>query len=184
MKTHSVTENGLIINRQGTTDYFGVTKDKNRLNTFWALASIKEDEYEVTGSRTVLYELGVYSTAEEAAETVRDFYKDRDGNVKTLKYFGRAVRPGEGWGYRVPVKDASRSTGPRSYSNKTKKVVAKNEGLTQETVERQVNTLLGQKVTVQTRVLVKDLVVANIEFYRTTSDVTAYVNDLVTYIIK
>ncbi len=187
--TYSLNEKGHRMNRQGTTDYWSVVRNPDT-GLYWAFAPIAEDEYEVTGSRTVLrtavlFELGVFTNVEDAAEAVKNFHEDREHNIQELKYYGRAAKVGEGWAYDVRCGDQV-STGARA-PNKGKVKVSINIGdqeLTEDTVARQVNTLLGPTVKVQARVTVRNIVVANLEFYRSTSDVTAYVQDLVNYIVR
>lgn len=178
---YTVNAKGHRIHDSGSTEYYEVNKDVNGL--FWAVVHVDPSEYDITGARTNQYEIGVFKEVIDAADAIKEFYKDRDSNIKALKRFGRAKKVGEGWAYNVPVVRGRRSGGHR-VSNTVVKNVVRHVGITEETVERQVNALLGPSVKVQARIAIKDIVVANVEFYRTTSDVTAYVNDLVTYIVR
>ena len=181
--------NGFELSRKGTTSYVGVLVESGQkegeATRYWA--------YRTFGN-ILFYGLYCSENLAECVWVVAEYRKALEANDKVLRNFGRgrgAHKKGNLWGqqFAVPSEfeydmftpEALPQKESVSIGNVTRKVLAKETDMTEEFVARQVNTLLGSKVDIKARIAIRDIVVANVEFYNSASDVTAYVNDLVQY---
>lgn len=183
--------NGAALSLRGSTAYLGVVKCKETENGKPLYAAIwthgKNYHWPLFGSTDLNRVAWVANYARKCKPTVDELNKSRCGHgagYLSNKLWANVI------GLEVP-ENFDYPALPDDYSapivrNKRniKKVSPKETNITEEFVGKQVNTLLGNKVDVKTRIKIKDMVVANTAFYRTVEDVTAYVNDLVKYNIK
>jgi len=185
--------NRLALSGKGNTAYLGVVrgdqKNDNGETIYWAYWNHKGNfQYGLYASTDVLQAAWVANYARKCRPTVEDLDKSQNGM--------KGIRNKTQWvdviGLEIPESfeyaDAISAEEYNEVKNQAKvkysKVTPKETNITEEYVARAVNTLLGPKVDVKTRIAIKNIVVANTEFYRTAEDVTNYVNDLVKYNFK
>jgi len=181
--------NGFEMNRKGSTPYVGVLAEMHK-------GEIQYCAYRQCGKHLMF---GLYISRDIApcVWVANHYRKNAAVYDKTLATFGstnKAAEKGLLWGqqfdipsefeYEVFTKDTVPVKEKSLPKHKAQKITPKETNITEEFVGRQVNTLLGNKVDVKTRIKIKEMVVANTAFYRTPEDVTNYVNDLVKYNIK
>lgn len=181
--------NGFEISRIGSTSYVGVVRESGQkagaTPIWWAYRTLGAELY---------YSLYGHENLGSCVWVVNEYRKAMAANDATLRNYGksrRGMKEGTAWGqqFDVPTEFEYELFTPETLPQKEKKapvgkarkVARKETNITVEFVERQVNILLGNKVALKDRVAIREAVVANVAFYNSVSDVTAYVNDLVNY---
>lgn len=184
--------NGFELSRTGSTSYVGVVvqsglKEGQEI-VYWAYRTIPGNLY---------YSLLGSTSLEECVWVVNEYRKAKATNDATLRNYGnsrRGMKEGTCWGQQfeviptdfeyelfTPETLPQKAIKAHKATSRKVKVTPKETVITKEFVERQVNTLLGTKVDVKARIAIREIVVANVAFYTSASDVTSYVNDLVQY---
>lgn len=193
-KGFEVDENGFILSELGQTAYLYVVPDvefeKNGL--YWASVSVNETDRAFCGNKSRFYNLYKSTDVRDCAYMATKFVMEYNGDRKILKGY-KLRSKGFMWGdqFDMPVHKFEARKGKVAIREKfvkqafaAKVKTAKETNINKEFVEKAVSALLGPKVEVKVRIKIKDIVVANTEFYRTAEDVTKYVQDLVNYNFK
>ena len=180
--------NGLMLNDDGTSAYLGTAISYTRPTDYIAFINPNAAEREALNDKSRFKVLCYNESELYCAYVATKFREAYAENFKALCALG----DGEYWGDTIEVPaefkyEAMRpgttgrvKTWRKPIVRRKVKVTVEAE-MTEVEVERVVNALLGKNVGTKKRVAIKSAVVANTGFYRSASDVTAYVNDLVKY---
>ena len=185
--------NGLIVNGVGNTPYLNVVRGNQKNpageTMYWVITNYNGNfQYGLYASTNILQAAWVATYVKTVRRPTADEMKATQSGFKairnnTLWATIAGIEVPESFEFDTAITHDDYSAfvkAPVGKGKVTKKVI-KETNITEEFVASAVNTILGNKVDIKARIRIKDIVVANTEFYRDASDVTAYVNDLVKY---